>query len=86
MGVGLVHKIPDFAFEKLIAVIIAAGVGGLVFTIGHWILYVLGVGATTAAVSDAIGIVTSGCRHATSGSAIWLPAPSSCTKRRCPRR
>ena len=48
----------DFAFEKLIAVIIAAGVGGLVFTIGHWILYVLGVGATTAAVSDLYGRMT----------------------------
>ena len=37
---------------------IAAGIGGLVFTIVHWILYVLGVGATTAAVSDLYGRMT----------------------------
>jgi hypothetical protein len=48
----------DFAIEKVIGLVIAAGVGGLVFTIGHWILYVLGVGATTAAVSDLYGRMT----------------------------
>jgi hypothetical protein len=40
---------------KVIGVAIAAGVGGVVFTIVHWILYVLSVGATTAAVSDLYG-------------------------------
>ena len=48
----------DFDVEKLIALVIAAGIGGLIFTIGHWILYVLGVGATTAAVSDLYGRMT----------------------------
>jgi hypothetical protein len=48
----------DFDFEKLIALVIGAGIGGVVFTIGHWILYVLGVGATTAAVSDLYGRMT----------------------------
>ena len=48
----------DFAVEKMIGLVIAAGIGALVFTIGHWILYVLGVGATTAAVSDLYGRMT----------------------------
>jgi hypothetical protein len=51
-------KSTDLAFEKMIALVIVAGVGALVFTIGHWILYVLGVGATTAAVSDLYGRMT----------------------------
>jgi hypothetical protein len=68
----------DFEFEKLIALVIAAGIGGLVFTIGHWILYVLGVGATTAAVSDLYGRMTpdirSGFRAAARrlGPLLWL--------------
>jgi hypothetical protein len=49
---------PDVAVEKQIALVIAVGIGALVFTIGHWILYVLGVGATTAAVSDLYGRMT----------------------------
>ena len=48
----------DFDVEKLIALMTAAGIGGLIFTIVHWILYVLGVGATTAAVSDLYGRMT----------------------------
>ena len=48
----------DFTPEKLIGLLIAAGIGVLVFTIGYWILYVLGVGATTAAVSDLYGRMT----------------------------
>jgi len=48
----------DFQFEKVIGLIIAAGVGGLVFTLLHWILYVLGAGATTAVVSDLYGHAT----------------------------
>ena len=49
---------PDFQFEKVIALVIAAGIGGLVFTFFHWILYVLGIGATTAVVSDLYGHLT----------------------------
>jgi hypothetical protein len=45
----------DFRPEKLVALIVGAGIGGVVFTIVHWVLYVLGVGATTAAVSDLHG-------------------------------
>jgi hypothetical protein len=51
-------KSPDFAMERLIALVIAVGIGAFVFTIAHWILYVLGVGATTAAVSDLYGRMT----------------------------
>ena len=45
----------DFQFEKLIGLVIGAALGGVVFTGVHWVLYVLGVGATTAAVSDLYG-------------------------------
>ena len=45
----------DFQFEKLIGLVIGAALGGTVFTGVHWVLYVLGVGATTAAVSDLYG-------------------------------
>ena len=38
----------DFEFEHLIRLVVTAGTGGLVLTIAHWILYVLGIGATTA--------------------------------------
>ncbi len=45
----------DFRPERLVALMIGAGIGGVVFTLVHWVLYVLGVGATTAAVSDLHG-------------------------------
>lgn len=45
----------DFRPDKLIAMMIGAGIGAFVFTIVHWVLYVLGIGATTAAVSDLHG-------------------------------
>jgi hypothetical protein len=68
----------DFAIEKVIGLVIGAVVGGLIFTVGHWILYVLGVGATTAAVSDLYGRMTpdigSAFRAAARrlGSLLWL--------------
>jgi hypothetical protein len=48
----------DFEPQKLIALMIGAGIGGVFFTITHWLLYVLGVGATTIAVSDLYGRMT----------------------------
>ena len=57
---------------------IGAGIGGLLFTIAHWVLYVLGVGATTAAVSDLYGRMTPDVGSAFSaatrrlGSLLWL--------------
>jgi hypothetical protein len=45
----------DFRLERLVALIIGAGIGAVIFTLVHWVLYVLGVGATTAAVSDLHG-------------------------------
>ena len=45
----------DFQLEKLVALMIGAGLGGVIFLIVHWVLYVLGIGATTAAVSDLHG-------------------------------
>jgi hypothetical protein len=62
----------------LIALVVGAGVGGLIFTIGHWVLYVLGVGATTAAVSDLYGRMTPDVGSSFSaakrrlGSLLWL--------------
>jgi hypothetical protein len=45
----------DFRLERLVGIVIGAGIGTVVFVLGHWVLYVLGVGATTAAVSDLHG-------------------------------
>src|SRR5687768_17702108 len=45
----------DFEPDNLVGLIIGAGVGVLVFTLVHWVLYVLGIGATAAAVSDLHG-------------------------------
>jgi hypothetical protein len=45
----------DLRLEKLVALMIGVGVGAIVFTLLHWVLYVLGIGATTAAVSDLHG-------------------------------
>jgi hypothetical protein len=41
--------------DRLATFFIGAGVGFLVFMIIHWVLYVLGLGATAAAVSDLHG-------------------------------
>ena len=41
--------------DALVALVAGAGVGLIVFTLAHWVLYVLGVGATAAAVSDLYG-------------------------------
>jgi hypothetical protein len=53
-----VAKTTDFAVERMIVIAITVGVGAIVFTIAHWLLYVLAVGATTAAVSDLYGRMT----------------------------
>ena len=45
----------DFDPANLVGLIIGVGVGAVVFTLVHWVLYVLGVGATAAAVSDLYG-------------------------------
>lgn len=45
----------DFRPEKIVALLVGAGIGAIIFTVVHWVLYVLGVGATTAAVSDLHG-------------------------------
>ena len=45
----------DFRIERLMGIVVGAGIGTIVFVLGHWVLYVLGVGATTAAVSDLHG-------------------------------
>jgi hypothetical protein len=45
----------DFDPANLVGLLIGAGVGGVIFTVVHWVLYVLGVGATAAAVSDLYG-------------------------------
>jgi hypothetical protein len=45
----------DFRMERLVAFAIGGGIGVVLFTIVHWVLYVLGIGATTAAVSDLHG-------------------------------
>lgn len=48
----------DFEPANLIGLTIGAAIGVVVFTIAHWLLYVLGVGATTIAVSDLYGRIT----------------------------
>jgi hypothetical protein len=68
----------DFEPQNIIALVIGAGLGGLIFTITHWVLYVLGVGATTVAVSDLYGRLTPDVGSAFSaaskrvGSLLWL--------------
>lgn len=68
----------DLDVQKVVALVIAAGAGGLIFLIGHWILYVLGVGATTAAVSDLYGRMPPDIRSAFRAAArrlgplLWL--------------
>ncbi|MEO5818985.1 MAG: hypothetical protein ABIT71_00650 [Vicinamibacteraceae bacterium] len=68
----------DFQFERIVGLVIGVGVGAVAFTIVHWILYVLGVGATTAAVSDLYGRMTPDVGSAFSaakrklGSLLWL--------------
>jgi hypothetical protein len=41
--------------DRLLSLFVGGGVGFLVFTIVHWVLYVFGIGATAAAVSDLHG-------------------------------
>ncbi len=48
----------DFDPANLVGLIIGAVVGAVIFTFVHWVLYVLGVGATAAAVSDLYGHMT----------------------------
>jgi len=68
----------DFEPQNLIGLVIGAGIGGVIFTIIHWLLYVLGVGATTIAVSDLYGRLTPDIGSAFSaaskrlGSLLWL--------------
>ncbi len=68
----------DFELERAVGVLIGAGIGVLLFTIAHWVLYVVGVGATTVAVSDLYGRMTPdvGSAYAAAtrrlGSLLWL--------------
>jgi hypothetical protein len=48
----------DFETARLAIVLSGAAIGALAFTVVHWLLYVVGVGATTAAVSDLYGRAT----------------------------
>ncbi len=68
----------DLDLDNVLDVMLGASVGVLLFTIAHWALYVLGVGATTAAVSDLYGRLTPdvGSAYAAAtrrlGSLLWL--------------
>jgi hypothetical protein len=45
----------DFEIERLTLLVAGAGLGALVFTILHWVLYVVGAAAIASAVSDLYG-------------------------------
>jgi hypothetical protein len=45
----------DFEIERLTVLVVGVGVGALLFSILHWVLYVVGAGAIAAAVSDLYG-------------------------------
>lgn len=55
---GSMRTSADFELEHVAGVLIAAGIGVLLFTIAHWVLYVVGIGATTITVSDLYGRLT----------------------------
>lgn len=48
----------DFQIEHLTAIVVGAGIGAVIFTMLHWLLYVLGAAAIASAVSDLYGRVT----------------------------
>ena len=64
--------------DRLMTFFVGGGVGFFVFTIVHWVLYVLGLGATAAAVSDLHGHLTPEAGSAFTaarrrlGSLLWL--------------
>lgn len=68
----------DFEPDRLVVMAAGVGIGVMVFTVAHWVLYVLGIGATTAAVSDLYGRQTPDVGSAFSaamrrlGSLLWL--------------
>ncbi len=45
----------DFQIEHLTAIVVAVSIGAVLFTILHWVLYVLGAAAIASAVSDLYG-------------------------------
>jgi hypothetical protein len=45
----------DFEIERLTLFVAGAGIGALLFSLLHWVLYVVGAGAIASAVSDLYG-------------------------------
>lgn len=45
----------DFEIESLAVLVVGASIGAVLFTILHWVLYVLGAGGIASAVSDLYG-------------------------------
>lgn len=68
----------ETAPESPVGLLIAGGIGLVVFTLAHWVLYVVGAGATSAAVSDLYGrmVPEAGPAFAAArrrlGSLLWL--------------
>src|SRR5215510_2648541 len=47
-----------FDADRLMTFLVRAAIGMIVFVVIHWVLYVIGLGATAAAVSDLHGRLT----------------------------
>ena len=68
----------DAVPDTPVGLLVGGGIGILVFTLAHWVLYVLGAGATAAAVSDLYGRMVPeigtafAAARARVGSLLWL--------------
>jgi hypothetical protein len=64
--------------ETPVTLLVTGGIGIVVFTLAHWVLYVLGAGATSAAVSDLYGRMVPevgtafAAARARVGSLLWM--------------